>query len=95
MSLKKKITMAGLALALVAGGAVVAPTAAMAADPCGYFVSAGYYKYNHCGSGNAYIQVDQVVGNYQTCVGPGTTIIRNPGNYGVFTPTNAFYLRAC
>lgn len=95
MSLKRKIAVAASALALVGGMSLAVPTAASAADPCGYFKQDGYDKYNHCGSDNAYIQIDQVVGNYSQCVGPGTTILRNPGNYGIYSITNAFYLRSC
>jgi hypothetical protein len=77
----------------VAALAVVAPAASAA--PCGYYKTADYDMYNHCGPGNAYLQIDQVVGNYFQCVGPGNTILRPPGDYGIWEITNAFYLRRC
>lgn len=93
IGLKKRLTGAALALGIVASGAVIAAPAAQAAT-CGYYSSGGYSYYNHCGSGNAYIQIDQVVGNYEQCVGPGTTLLRkNDG--GIYQITNAFYLRSC
>ena len=98
--LKKRLAGAMLALGVAAVGTaiVAAPASAVpAADPapqCGYYVSDGYSWYNHCGSGNAYIQIDQVLGHYEQCVGPGSTLLRkNDG--GLYAITNAFYLRPC
>jgi hypothetical protein len=90
----KRVGAVGVAAMLgIAGLAAVAPAASAA--PCGYYKSADYDMYNHCGSGNAYLQVDQVVGNYGQCVGQGLTILRPPGDYGIYEITNAFYLRGC
>ena len=90
----RKILASGVAAAGLAVASLGVTTSPAQAAPCGYYSYGGYSYYNHCGSQNAYIQVDQVVGNYGQCVAPGVTLLRkNDG--GPWQITNAFYLRGC
>ena len=90
----KRVGAVGAATVLGIAAFVVTAPAASAA-PCGYYKTSDYDMYNHCGTRNAYLQIDQVVGNYFQCVGPGNTILRPPGDYGIWEITNAFHLRGC
>lgn len=85
MSRKVRTTLAGLAV--VAGmfavgsapaqAATSATAAGAAADsPCGWFISSGLAKYNHCDYNRVVIRVSRLIGSdFDKCVGPGVTTL--------------------
>lgn len=77
------------ALALTAVGFVGAAPASAA--PCGYYNN-GLPRYNHCGSGNVKIRVDNLFGYETWCVGPGVTTLGIPMGNRV---KNAYYIGSC
>lgn len=82
---------------------VMAPSAG--ASSCGYYreqsvtpfgQSATTHLYNHCGSGNVKIRIDNEAGFNTKCVGPGVTRLGTdtPGFFHNYI-TNAYYVGKC
>ncbi|MFC5830679.1 DUF6355 family natural product biosynthesis protein [Nonomuraea insulae] len=77
---KARTALIGLAVAAgmvtVGSAPVQAATSAAMDAPCGWFVSSGLAKYNHCDYNNVIIYVDRLIhSDYEKCVGPGVTTL--------------------